>query len=100
MKPVIIAAAVLFAPSYAYAGCADYQDDLENAPKILACYGDACDVTVLLYECANAFTSQAGYEIGWSVWCEAAEGTCRISWQDREIDPSKHHLISFTSIDD
>lgn len=100
MKPILTVCFVLLAPTSVFAGCATYEDNLENAPKILACYGDACDVTVLVYECANVYSYQAGYQIGWTVQCDLADKSCEYAWQDREIDPAKHHLISFTPIDD
>lgn len=101
MKHIVVACSLIVAPVTAFAGCSNFEDNLDAAPSFQICFSDVCDVTVQEYECANINRYLAGYAIGWSIECTVGDGTeetCVYSWQGRKIDPAKSDLISITPI--
>ena len=75
MKHIVVACSLIVAPITAFAGCSNFEDNLDAAPSFQICYGDVCDVTVQEYECANINRYLAGYAIGWSIKCTVGDGT-------------------------
>jgi len=69
MKTLLLALALLLAPSAAWAGCANYTDGTisEPAPEVTLCFGDDCHVTRLMYECGNAHMAMYAFDNRWEV---------------------------------
>ena len=94
---------VFIMPVAASAGCWDYTEHADPAPRVQICYQDVCDVTTVDFVCSNAFEHREGYAIGWSVLCESKDpdeaAACRYSWQGRPIDPAKNDFITIKQIE-
>ena len=90
-------------PVAGHAGCANFQENPQNAPVVQICYRDACDITTQDYVCSNVSDYHAGYAIGWSIECTIeegkTEGACTYFWQGRPIDPAKNDFITIKEIE-
>lgn len=88
-----------------HAGCANFEDGSMQmeAPRFEICYNGVCDVTSLSYECANVYSSQIRFDIGWSKDCDlnrTDEYPCTVYWEGRPIEQSKYGNITCEPLND
>lgn len=60
-------AVLMFTASPAWAGCVNFTENPEDAPKVTICFKGECVETVMQFECANANLVHVKYMNGWGV---------------------------------
>ncbi len=101
IKPIFAAFVLTMSGQSATAGCADYTEGgISPAPLFEICYEGTCDIAAMVFECANQFSFQTAYDVGWSKECVMETGECTVYWENRPIADNKLNNITCRALDD